>query len=339
MSLPFVSVVIPIRNEEAFIARCLEAVLIQDYPPEQLEILVADGMSTDRTRAIIAGLEDAARITVIDNTGLIQAAGLNAALQRARGEIVVRVDGHTVIAPDYVRECVAALAETGAHNVGGAMDPAGVTPTGRAIAAAGKSAFAVPTAFHVARQAQYTDTVYLGAWPRRVFEEVGLFNPAVNVNEDYELNYRIRQAGGRVYFTPRIRSTYYGRQTLRALARQYFRYGRTKVRMLRLHPGSLRPRQMVAPTFVAGLIGGLLLGMAFPPVLAAWGLMLGAYAAASLIASLQAFRRAPGVDLWRLPVIFFTIHGAWGLGFWWEIVARAFSRAAGRFLPGSKTML
>ncbi|GAB4574265.1 MAG: hypothetical protein Kow0077_19890 [Anaerolineae bacterium] len=317
MAQPMVSVVIPIRNEEQFIARCLEAVLGQDYPADRMEIIVADGMSTDRTREVIASLPDAERITVIDNPGIVQATGLNLAIERARGDVIVRVDGHTIIAPDYVRQCVSALAETGADNVGGPMDPVGLTPMGRAIAAAGKSPFAVPTAFHVSQRPQYTDTVYLGAWPRRVFETVGMFNPAVNINEDYELNYRIRQSGGRIYFTPRIHSRYFGRQTLRALARQYFRYGKQKVRTLRLHPGSVRPRQLVAPLFVAGLVTGPLLGLVFPLAWSLWAAAVLLYAALALFFSWRAAQRAGEPALfWRLPLVFLTIHLAWGSGFW-----------------------
>ncbi|MDL1901223.1 glycosyltransferase family 2 protein [Anaerolineae bacterium CFX9] len=255
-----VSIILPIRNEAAFIAECLGAVLAQDYPPDKLEILIADGMSDDNTLDIIRSLPGAERVTIIPNPDRIQAAGLNRAIEQATGDIIVRVDGHAVIAPDYVRMCVKTLRITGADNVGGAMNPVGITPMGKAIAAAGKSSFAVPTAFHVSQTPQYTDTVYLGAWPRTVFERVGRYRLDVGVNEDYELNFRIRASGGKIFYTPEIRSLYYGRQTLSALWKQYFRYGTSKVKTLRKHPASLRPRQLVAPVFVAGLIGGAVLG-------------------------------------------------------------------------------
>ncbi|MBN2469327.1 MAG: glycosyltransferase family 2 protein, partial [Anaerolineae bacterium] len=324
MTRPFVSVIIPIRNEESFIARSLGAVLAQDYPADRMEILVADGMSDDGTLAIIAALPGAERVRVIPNPGRIQAAGLNAAIQQARGKIIVRVDGHTIIAPDYVRACVDALQATGAQNVGGAMDPVGLTPMGRAIAAAGKSPFAVPTVFHVSAHPQDTDTVYLGAWPARVFKDVGLFDGSLKINEDYELNYRIRKAEGRVYFTPAIRSQYYGRQTLRDLFTQYFRYGRWKTRMLRLHPRSLRLRQLAAPLFVAALIGGLVVGVFVPVVRTLWLVMLGCYLALGVLFALQAARRAGHsiALVWRLLVVFFTIHTAWGLGFWTALAGK-----------------
>lgn len=314
LNWPLVTVVIPIRNEAAFIERCLGAVLGQDYPPEKLEVLIADGMSDDNTVEIIRRMPGADRVRIFENPDRIQAAGLNIIIPQARGEYVIRVDGHTIIAPDYVRRCVEILLETGAHNVGGAMDPVGITPMGKAIAAAGKSPFAVPSAFHVSSMPQYTDTVYLGAWPRQVFDRVGLYNTSVGVNEDYELNYRIREAGGKIYFSPAIKSVYYGRQTLSALARQYFRYGKSKVRTLANHPKSLRPRQLIAPLFVAGLVLGPLLCLLLPALWPLWftGIML--YIAAAI---LFAVRTAAPLDvLWRIPIVFFVIHITWGAGFW-----------------------
>jgi succinoglycan biosynthesis protein ExoA len=203
---PLVTVIMPIRNEALFIRRSLGAVLVQDYPSDRLEILIADGMSDDGTVDIIRTLSVADRVRIIPNPGKRQAEGLNLAIEQAKGEIIVRVDGHTIIASNYVRECVQVLKETGASNVGGAMDPIGITLMGKTIAAAGKSSFSVPTAFHVSDKPQITDTVYLGAWWREIFDTVGLYNTSVTPNEDYELNYRIRQAGGTIYLTPRIQS-------------------------------------------------------------------------------------------------------------------------------------
>ncbi len=316
MDNPLVSVIMPIRNEEAFIARSLGAVLQQDYPAEKIEILIADGQSDDGTLDLIRRLPGAERVRITPNPRRIQSAGLNAAIPQTRGDIIVRVDGHTVIAPDYVRQCVIALRQTGAQNVGGAMDPVGLTPMGRAIAAAGKSRFAVPSVFHVSQTPQYTDTVYMGAFPRPVFETVGLYNEQFVVNEDYELNHRIHEAGGKIYFTPAIRSTYYGRQTLLALARQYFRYGMSKVKTLRQHPESLKWRQVVAPAFVAALIGGAIMGLFSPLVRVLWLLMIAAYFGLALIVSMGIARRQGWTLLLRLPLVFLSIHLAWGVGFW-----------------------
>jgi cellulose synthase/poly-beta-1,6-N-acetylglucosamine synthase-like glycosyltransferase len=313
---PLVTVIMPIYNEAAFIARSLGAVLAQDYPPERLDVLIADGMSQDATRQIIQRLPDSQRVQIIDNERRLQAAGMNTALSHAKGEIIVRVDGHTIIAPNYVRECVRALQQTEAWNVGGGMHPVGETPMGKAIAAAGKSAFAVPTAFHVSETPAYTDTVYMGAWWRWALEKVGGYDATFAINEDYELNYRIRAAGGKIYFSPAIRSDYYPRQTLAALWRQYYRYGIGRVQTLKKHPKSLRMRQLVAPLFVAGVFGGALLAPFSAVLRIAWLLGLLTYMLANLFFSWRTARRHGMEHLPRLPLVFLTIHFAWGFGFW-----------------------
>lgn len=326
---PFVTVIMPIRNEEAFIARSLGAALAQDYPADRVEIIVADGQSEDRTRAIIRELSGSERVKVIDNPRRRQAFGLNLALRNARGEIIVRVDGHTVIAPDYVRQCVQALRETGAVNVGGRMEPQGETRIGRAIAAASASRFGVPTAFHVSDRPQFTDTVYLGAWPRDALLAIGGFDERLRVNEDYELNYRLRRAGGRIYLSPAIRSTYHGRQTLGALARQYFIYGWDRTNTLRLHPNSLKLRQLVAPTFVAALIVGTALAPLGVAPRLAWFALLSVYALANIAASTLAARRAGWELLAFIPAVFAVMHVTWGLGFWVGLAGTSPQRWAG----------
>lgn len=322
--LPRVTVVMPVYHEATFIERTLGAVLSQDYPADRLEALVVDGGSTDATRALVTAIASAdPRVHLLDNPGRIQARAMNVALDHAQGEIIVRVDGHTVIAPDYVRRCVDHLAATGAHNVGGPQRFEGTTPLGRAIAAAYRSPFSVPSRFTVSDHAEYVDTVYLGAWPREVFAQVGRFDEALAVNEDYELNYRIRRAGGRIYLAPDIRSRYYGRQTFGALWRQFARYGAWKCRVLAQHPRSTRPRHLVAPAFVAALIGGALLGAASRPARALWTSIIGLYLLANGLASLRQAARDGWALLLRLPLVFATMHLAWGSGFWRSALRRA----------------
>ncbi|HLV99356.1 MAG TPA: glycosyltransferase family 2 protein [Ktedonobacterales bacterium] len=313
---PFVSVIMPVRNEQAFIARSLGAVLAQDYPLERLEILIADGASEDHTIEIIQALPGAERVRVLLNLQRTQAAGLNLALRQAKGDIIVRVDGHAVIAPDYVRQCIVALRATGACNVGGHINPIGITHMGQAIASAARQPFAVPGAFHTCHAAAYTDTVYLGAWPRWVLQQLGGFDERLAPNEDYELNYRLRQAGGKIYLSPAIRSAYFGRQTLGALARQYFSYGRAKTRTLKKHPASLRLRQLAAPGFLGALLGGLLCALIAPLALDCWLFLLIAYMVALCAYSIAAAKEADHHLFWRLPLVFMTIHVAWGVGFW-----------------------
>ncbi len=310
MTDPLVTVIMPVRNEQAFIWRSLGAVLNQDYPVERIEVILADGMSTDNTCAIARMMATSEWLQIIDNPGRSQAAGLNVAIRQARGAIIVRVDGHTIIAEDYVRQCVAALQRSGAANVGGPMEPVGTTPLGKAIAAAAKSPFAVPSAFRTSRTEQYTDTVYMGAWPREALERLGGFNEHVGVNEDYELNYRLRKAGLKILLSPLIRSEYYGRETWSALARQYYRYGTSKALTARLHPASLRARHLIAPLCVVGFAGGLALLPFYAPVRLAWLALLSIYALVNVVFSMRAWEGG-----WHLPLIFAIIHAAWGLGF------------------------
>lgn len=316
-ALPRVTVIMPVYNEAAFIERSLGAVLAQDYPAERLEVLVVDGGSTDATVARVAAMAARdPRVRLLPNPGRIQARAMNVGLDHAQGDVIVRVDGHTVVAPDYVRRCVECLAKTGAQNVGGPQRFAATTPLGRAIAAAYRSPFSVPSRFTVSQRAEVVDTVYMGAWPRAVFDRVGRFDESLAVNEDYELNYRIRRAGGRIYLSPDIRSRYYGRQTLGALWRQFFRYGAWKCRVLMQHPRSAKPRHLVAPAFVAVLVGGGLLGALSRPIRRLWTAVVGLYLAANGLASVRQAARDDWTLLERLPLVFSTMHLAWGSGFW-----------------------
>jgi len=309
----------PIRNEADFIARSLGAVLAQDYPADRLEVLIADGMSTDGTRAIIAAMAaDHPRIpvTVIDNPGRIVPTGFNAALARARGDVIVRVDGHTVVAPDYVRECVAALERSGADNVGGRMTAVSTSPWGQAVAWATSSPFGVGGArFHYSDREEWVDTVYMGAWPRRVFELLSGFDPELVRNQDDEFNYRLRAQGGRILLSPRIKSQYYNRTSLRSLWRQYYQYGFYKVRVLQKHPRQMRPRQFVPPAFVTSFLGGALLFPLNKRLRVLWTLMIAAYAVANLMASWRIARKAGRAHFQRLPLVFCILHFSYGLGF------------------------
>jgi glycosyltransferase involved in cell wall biosynthesis len=315
--LPFVSVVMPIRNEGSFITTSLGAVLAQDYPVDRIEIIVADGMSSDNTREVVRSLQEQyPRVRLVDNPGRYVPTGLNAAIREARGEIIVRVDGHTIIAPDYVRECVAALSHSGASNVGGRMDAVTEGRVGGAIALATSSPFGVGGArFHYSQQEEWVDTVYLGAWHRETFSSIGLFDEEQVRNQDDEFNYRLRAQGGKVLLTPRIRSSYYNRATLRSLWRQYFQYGYWKVRVLQKHPLQMRPRQFAPPLFVLGLLVGTVLAPFYQAALYAWLGILATYALANLSASLVTARRGGWRHLPLLPLVFAVLHVSYGLGF------------------------
>ncbi len=325
----FVSILMPVRNEERWIARSLSAVLSQDYPHKCLEIIVADGLSQDSTVTIVQRLaaEDD-RVRLVSNIDRTQAAGMNQMLRLARGDIILRVDGHTEIASDYVRRCVEALDTSQAACVGGALNAVGRTPVSHAIATASKSPFFVPTTFRISSVAADTDTVYLGAWRRRVFEEVGNFDEALAVNEDYEFNYRLRQSGGHIYFTPTICSRYHSRDTLGALARQNFRYGLWKPMVLVKHPASFRIRHAAAPAFVALIILGCLLPSAAPLQQAG----IAAYALLNGVFTLRCRQGIPPDVLLRISVIFLTVHLAWGCGFWFGVF-RVIAKYLSKNLP------
>ena len=324
---PFVSVLIPVRNEEVFIARCLRSVIDQDYPRDRMEVLVVDGGSEDRSPEIIAEFSSRyPMIRLLDNPKLSAPAGLNLGIREARGDIIVRVDGHCVLEPDYVSQCVRCLRETGADNVGGLMQAVGQDYVSQVIALAISSFFGSGgSKFHYAPQEQYVDTVYLGAFRRSVFDKIGVFNERLVRNQDYELNYRLRAAGGKIFLSPAIRSYYYGRSTLRDLWRQYFQYGFWKLEMLQMHPRSVQPRHLAAPLFVFSLLATGLLGLAHRGFFSLFLLALSSYLLVSLLASVPIACRKGWKYLPLLPVAFAVMHFGWGLGFLWRLVSTVIS--------------
>ncbi len=318
-NLPFVSVVMPVRNEADFIGRSLGAVLAQNYPPENLEIIVADGFSIDETREIINEISanSNVRITLLDNPEHIAPTGLNRAIKAAQGEIIVRVDGHCEIAPDYVMNCVRHLHSNRYAAVGGPIETVGATRTARAIAVAMSSKFGVGgSAFRcISDREMETDTVAFPAFDREIFNRVGLFNEELVRNQDDEFSYRLRKSGGKILLAPDIRSRYYSRGNLKSLWRQYFQYGYWKVRVLQLHPRQMSLRQFVPFAFVV-ILASLALFAVFS-IYGRWALIftLGLYLLAAAAATLQAARRIEFAALPLMPPIFFILHFSYGLGF------------------------
>jgi succinoglycan biosynthesis protein ExoA len=310
---PPVSVVMPLRDEAAGLESAVRAVLAQDYPGD-VEVVLAVAPSTDATAEAAARLaEHDPRVRVVANPAGSTPAGLNAAIAASAGEIVVRVDGHAELSPGYVHLAVQLLADTGADNVGGLQRAVGSTAFERAVAAAMSSRFGVGDAkFHYGGDPGPTDTVYLGVFRRDALVRVGGFDESLVRNQDYELNVRLRDTGGTVWFDPRLEVAYRPRGTVRSLARQYYEYGWWKRHVLRRHPGSVRWRQLVPPVAVAANVTSLLLAaggqrraLAVPTV----------YAAAALAASAVAGRGRGGAVSARLPLVFATMHHAWGAGF------------------------
>jgi succinoglycan biosynthesis protein ExoA len=320
--LPLVTVAMPCRDEERHIAACLASIQAQDYPPERVEILIADGRSTDRTLAILTALRHVdPRIRVVDNPDRLQSAGLNRLIRAAKGEIVVRMDAHCAYHPSYLSACVAVLRRTQADNVGGAQRARARTSFQRALCAALESPLGVGgAAYRSADREGFVDTVFLGAFRRDVFDRVGLFDPCAITNEDAELNQRLLASGGRIYLSKEIVVHYEPRASFSELFRQYFRYGAGRARTLLKHRRlpSLRP---VLP--FAAVTGGAALALAVPfePFTPFAALALTSYLGVCAVEAVRVTRRAAGRAGagWRaLPLvlaIFPTLHLAHGLGF------------------------
>ena len=310
---PLVTIAMPCFNEERYIEACIASVQAQDYPKDRIEILVADGRSTDRTREVLAGLAAAdPRIRVIDNPDRLQAAGMNRLIAEAKGDLIVRMDVHCEYAPSYVRSCVEVMQRTGADNVGGAQRARARTRFQKALCAALESPLGVGgAAYRSADREGFVDTVFLGAFRRAVFEQVGVYDPRAVTNEDAELNQRLLASGGRIYLSRDIEVHYYPRDSFRALARQYFKYGQGRARTLLKHRKLPTLRPLVPFFLVVG--GGVLLVTS--PVQPLTGPAFAAYAAACAFEAVRVGRRAgwPAVPI--VWAIFPTLHLSHGLGF------------------------
>lgn len=308
----------PVRDEAAFIERSLGSVLGQDYPKDRLEVIVADGMSVDATRDIIESfLPLHPYIRIVDNPGRTAPHGLNIATGAATGDILVRVDGHCEIAPDYVRNCVRHILEDGIDAVGGAVETVGETPVAQAIAMAMSSRFGVGDSMfrtHTGGDV-LADTVPFPAYTREIVERAGPYDVEQVRNQDDEYNYRIRAMGGKILLAADVGSRYYSRSSLRSLWRQYFQYGFWKVRVAQKHPRQMRARQFVPPLFVAGLASSALGAPFSRSARTVLALTAGSYACANLAWSTRAAVRRGRSHLRLLPVVFATLHLSYGAGF------------------------
>lgn len=310
VELPFVTVGIPCLNEEDYIEQVVGRVLAQDYPTDKLEVLVADGGSTDGTLEILARLErEDPRVRMIPNPGKIQAAGMNEIIRRARGDVLIRLDAHADYADDYIVRCVEVLEETGAYNVGGAARSVAKNWFQKALCAALDSPLgAGGSKYRDASNEGFVESVFNGAFRRKVFETVGMYDPGAITNEDAELNQRILESGGRIYLSRDIVAYYYPRDSYRGLAKQYFKYGAGRARTLLKHGGLPSPRPLGPFFIVSGAT--VLLALRHPLTLPA----LGAYLALTGLEAVRVGRRVGG---WAIPVvwtIFPVLHASHGLG-------------------------
>src|SRR5919108_4319915 len=264
---PKVSVIVPCYNEQSTILLMLKALRSQTFPRAEMEVVIADGMSTDGTRAAITTFQENfpdLAVRVVDNVNRSIPSGLNRAIEAARGEIIIRFDGHSQPYPDYVANCLIAHEAGRGDNVGGVWEirPGADTWMARSIAVAAAHPLGVGDAlYRHAKHAAQVDTVPFGSFRRSLIEQVGFFDESLLTNEDYEFNARVRKSGGKIWLDPSIRSIYFARATLLELIRQYWRYGFWKWRMLRRYPDTLRWRQALPPLFILSLISLILLSL------------------------------------------------------------------------------
>lgn len=307
-----VSVILPVLNEERYLEATVHAIAAQDYEGE-LEIILALGPSRDQTNSVAAKLAQRdSRITLIENPSGKTADALNKAIAASLGPIIVRVDGHSILPAGYIREAVTTLARTGAVNVGGMMAAEGVTRFERVVATAMRSKFGVGGAsFHVGGAEGPADTVYLGVFLRSAVEEINGFDPHFIRAQDWELNYRLRERGGLIYFNPRLQVTYRPRPNVRALAKQYFEYGRWRREVARNHRGTINARYLAPPMTLIGSIIGVV-GAFINPIFLALPLI---YLAFILFGTLVLLMRNRSLEMLLLPFILITMHFSWAWGF------------------------
>lgn len=334
---PFVSVIVPCRNERAHIDACLESICRQQDVSRGMEILIADGMSDDGTRDVIrrrAALDP--RIRMLDNPKRITPTALNTAIRAARGEIVIRMDAHTRYAPNYVRSCVDVLCETGADNVGGPARTEAAGYIQRAVAAAHHSRFSTGGArFHDPNYEGEVDTVFYGCWRRSTLLAIGLFDEELVRNQDDELNFRLKRADGRLWQSPSIRCWYSPRASLAALFRQQRQYGYWKVRVIQKHGRPASIRHLVPVLFTWGLIVGALAGLLHPLLWIPYLGALAAYAKLNAVFSISTAAKSGWDLLPVLPAVFFIYHVGYGIGFTQGLVRFTFIKTQAVAAPSA----
>lgn len=311
--LPLVTIAIPVLNEEQHIETCIESLFAGTYPLNRLEVFVLDGGSTDRTVELVEQLVDLRQnIHLLQNPAKIQAVAMNIAIREATGEIIVRLDAHSLYQPDHVERIIERLIAGEAENVGGIQAPVGSGLFGKVAAACLRTSFSMGSSAHrVADNPTYSESVFLGGWRTETLRRLGGFNPAWIVNEDYELNVRLRESGGRVMVLPGLMCEYYVRSTPIALAKQYYRYGFWRVRTVRCHRSAIRPRHLVPLVLLVALVVSLFF--------AGFGSVFGfivpvIYSLTLLVAGVRVIAVERKLSAILSPVVFGLIHLSFGFG-------------------------
>lgn len=311
-----VTLVVPIRNEEANIDACLASIVAQAYPSDRLDVIVVDGESSDATPTLVERwTRRDRRVRMLPNPGRAMTLGLNIGIKAAHGDYVGVVSGHSVLPGGYVAKMVEASERTGAWSVGGRIVRVGTSAMQRAIARATSSRIGVGDSRHnYASEAGWVETVFPGFWRRDVFERVGLFDPAMLMNEDNELSLRIRKAGGGIWYDPTVEITYHPRASLAQLFAQYRRYALGKVHVLRKHRGGLRPRNLAPAAWLGFLVVGSVVGIFVPAVALLLAAAVVLYCATVIAAGVWLRTEQAPSHLITLALV--TIHLAYALGSW-----------------------
>lgn len=308
---PAISVILPVLNEESHLEGAVNSILSQKYLGP-IEVILALGPSHDRTHEIASRLSQSdSRVVLVENVTGRTAAGLNLALEKSQSPVVVRVDGHAQIPEDYLALVVEILNATGAVNVGGVMAAVGTTAFERAVAGAMRSPLGVGASrFHTGGEAGEVDTVYLGAFRREALVAIGGFDERFTRAQDWELNFRLRENGGLVYFDPRLHVTYRPRSTVKALAKQYFEYGRWRRVVARRHVGTINYRYLAPPVALAGFVLSLILGLLLHPIFLVPAVIYIFFISLAALIIGDSFKEK-ALLLLVLP----TMHFSWGAGF------------------------
>ena len=313
---PFVSVVVPMRNEEQYIAQCLRSLIDQDYPEHRYEVLVIDGCSEDRSKQIVAELSAAhPYIRLLGNPSQVVTTALNKGLHEAKGEIIVRVDAHCFVARDFLRRSVECLERTMADCVGGPLEYVGNSFQAKAIGLALSSPFGVGNAlFRYSKREGYVDTVAFGAYRKEVFDRVGLFDEELIRSEDNDLHFRIRESGGKIFLTPKIKCYYHNRSSLTDLWKQQFQNGLWTFRTVRKSPGSLSLRHYVPLMFLISILASLGLSLLNSQAIFLFYVIMLSYTGVSLFFSMAIAFENGWKYFFMLPIVFACLHFRRGFG-------------------------